>query len=460
MDYVLGEGTALVECRGPDPRTVHRLERAGFHMRPSAETGRLQSDLRKVMSDAIVAGVFPGAVAMVIKGRKILFFEAFGHRVVKPDSAVEPMTCDTIFDMASVTKALVTTTLVLRLADEGLVRLDDPIRRFFPELGESLVGDTTIRHLLTHTSGLPGWRPVYLYAKGREEAVRFLGTLEPAARPGECFVYSDLGFMLLGLMLERLAGCTLDVVAEKHIFAPLQMEDTSIGHSVDARRVAPTEEGNLYEQGMIGAASRTFKRWRTGIIRDTVHDGNAFYVLDGVSGLAGLFSSALDIAILIRALLTNGVEGESKVAAGLGRASLPQHYAVRVTEDHTGHIPGIHRGLGYDLNRGFNVLFGPSLGARAFGHTGFTGTSVVVDPGGISRAYSSTDHDIGLPSGPPSSRDLEEAAVYILLSNRVHPSAHNFDILTFRARYHEWASRLVVEDARRTTQRVRGRTEQ
>ncbi len=426
------EEGSVVESIGPDAREVRRLEEAGFDFKGSAafpagggpisEAGRV---LHRVLSDAVTAGVFPGAVSLVLKGRSVLFFRAFGKRMVTPE--VEPMTCDTIFDMASLTKPLVTTTLVLQLVDEGVIRLVDPVRDFFPEFASNPLGNATVEQLLTHTAGFPEWRPVYLHARGREDALSFLARLEAVAQPGESMIYSDLGFMLLGFLAERLAGRTLEVVARERLFEPLRLQDSTMAGAADARRTAPTEDGNLFEQGMIGMDARNFGRWREGIIRNTVHDGNAFYVLDGVAGHAGLFSSAVDVAVFLRNLV--GGSRETPLFKALGK-----RYVELVGLDRTSYLSGDHRGLGWVLNRGAGLLFGPSLNSRAFGHTGFTGTSVVVDPGPEDEASPGT----GLEPGG--------AAIYILLSNRVHPSAHNTAVISFRGRFHEFASRLVAAE--------------
>jgi len=160
------EESSVVESISPDAREVRRLEEAGFDFKgstapfpdgggPISEAGRV---LHRVLSDAVTAGVFPGAVSLVLKGRSVLFFRAFGKRMVTPEA--ESMTCDTIFDMASLTKPLVTTTLVLQLVDEGVIQLVDPVRDFFPEFASNLLGNATIEQLLTHTAGFPEWRPV------------------------------------------------------------------------------------------------------------------------------------------------------------------------------------------------------------------------------------------------------------------------------------------------------------
>lgn len=418
MRWQEGELSVEGEWRGPSARDIERLRQGGFAIVEQSPEEKYARDLDRVLSGGLAAGVFPGAVALVTKGRSILYFRAFGKRVVGPESDrtssdAEPMTCDTIFDMASLTKPLLTTTLVLQLADEGALRLSDTVKAHFSEFARSPFGGATVEQLLTHTAGFPGWRPVYLYAHGRDEVISSMAKMEAVAEPGKEFVYSDLGFMLLGLLVERLTGKTLDTAAEERLFGPLAMKDSSIGHGVDVGRVAPTENGNLYEQGMIGPAARDFERWREGIIRNSVHDGNAFYALDGVAGHAGLFSSAVDVALLLRSLINGGVA----------------RYIETVATNRTVYVPGIHRGLGWGLNRGFNALFGPSLGQGAFGHTGFTGTSVVVDPGVDGRR-----------AGDPGN-----VAIYVLLSNRVHPSAHNCDIITFRARFHEFASKLVEQ---------------
>jgi serine-type D-Ala-D-Ala carboxypeptidase len=348
--------------------------------------------VRAAVQSEVDNGVVPGAVALVRHRGEVLLHDAFGSASVVPDT--RPMAPDTVFDLASLTKPLVGAGVTLALVDRGCFSLDEEVTTWLPEL-EHLVGKgVTMRRLLAHTAGVTGWRPVYTGAAGAAEVVRAIGGLGLAATPGSRFEYSDLGFILLGVALERAGGASLAALAGELIFEPCGLTRTGYCPTGPAEDFAVTEEGNAFERRMAEWAGLDFGRWRTTFHAGEVNDGNAHYGLGGVSAHAGLFSTAADVATLGEMWRQGGVHGGRQVlsAAAVGLALSDQM------------PPGnARRGLGWDLCRhggptideirradaGFFPPVaspftprssGELLSASAFGHTGFTGTSMWVDP--------------------------------------------------------------------------------
>ena len=323
--------------------------------------------------------VFPGAVAYIAKGGKVLYHEAFGHRMCTPE--IKPMQRDTIFDLASLTKPIVTATLIMRLVEEGTLELNDSIQNYLPECIHPQV---TISHLLTHTSGLPAWRATYLESKTKVGVVNYLGQMPLEYPTGTQVVYSCLGYILLGKLLERLTGEPLDALAQKWIFQPLEMNWTRYNPlSVWTDRCAATEDSNSFEKRMVDYQTHN---WREGVIVGEVHDENAHF-LDGVSGNAGLFSTAAEVGKFCQMLLNGG----NRV----------------LTTDSIEHMATIHtQGLNESRSIGWIILEDGSLY-----HTGFTGTSIRVN--------------------------LERKMYAILLTNRVHPDASHPGIINFRAKFYQ-----------------------
>jgi CubicO group peptidase (beta-lactamase class C family) len=281
-----------------------------------------------------------------------------------------PMRRDTIFDLASVTKTF-TTIAVLQQVEAGLVDLDEPVATYLPDFAQNGKDEVTIRHLLTHTGGLPAWLPLYSAYPTVEERLAAVLAVEPNAEPGETYVYSDLSLITLGLVVEEVTGQQLDQVIADGITRPLRMTDTMFNppaHLVD--RIAATEA-----QPWAGRL----------MIRGAVHDENA-WSLGGVAGHAGLFSTAHDLAILARTLLNGGRYGHARIL----ETDTVRDMLVNENEQ----FPGDSHGLGFELDQRW-YMDGLSTPVT-FGHTGYTGTSVVIDP-------------------------LSDSFV-ILLTNRVHPS--------------------------------------
>ena len=309
-------------------------------------------DIDRVVEEAMARGEMPGCVVLLGRRSGIFFRKAYGFRQLEPEP--EAMTVDTIFDLASLTKPVATATSVLILWQRGLLELDAPVARYLPEFaGEGKEG-VTVRHLLLHTGGLPAANPLSDYADGPEAALRRILTCKLIASPGERFVYSDLGFIVLGELVARLAGKPLDQFAAEEIFSPLGMSDTGFCPDPALRpRIAPTEKSGQE------------------FLRGVVHDPRAAR-LGGVAGHAGLFSTADDLWKFAAMLLNRGTWG--------GRTILAPHALRIMTQPHG--LPGCRgfRALGWDVQSPLSSNRSPEYSPFAFGHGGFTGTGMWVDP--------------------------------------------------------------------------------
>lgn len=331
------------------------------------------------------SGAYAGAVALAGRRGQVAACRAFGAAVATGTAPV-PMVPDTIFDLASVTKVTATLPSVLRLVDAGELLLDQSVGQILPAFGTD--GDrreVTVRRLLSHSSGLPGWRGLYLDHRGPEQYLAAICSQELEYRPGSKVVYSDLGFMLLGEIVRHITGQRIDAFAAREVFGPLGMVDTGYRPGPELQqRIAATERGNGIEYGMCQERAAAFGRWRQHVIRGEANDGNCFYGLDGVAGHAGLFGTAADLWRYAQMWLGEGSYGGRRILspAVVRLATTPQ-------------APG--RGLGWQIRPGEPELHpaGELLGRRTFGHTGFTGTSLFIDP--------------------------DRALVAILLTNRLHP---------------------------------------
>ena len=292
------------------------------------------------------------------KGR--VYEKAYGNRALVPD--VEPMTVDTMFDAASLTKVVATTPSIWLLIERGKIGLDDPVRKFIPEFRQA---DITIRHLLTHTSGLRPDLDLKEPWNGYETAMKLILDEEPVNKPGYVFRYSDINFEILGEIVRRVSGMPLDQFAKKNVFEPLGMKDTKF-RPAPSPRIAPTEPD---EHGVM--------------LRGTVHDPTARR-MGGVAGHAGLFTTAHDLARYARMLLRGG-------------APIFKRDTVKMlTSDQSPPNVAVKRTGGFDLDSGFSRPRGELYPIGSYGHTGFTGTILWIDP--ASKSF------------------------YVFLSNRVHPN--------------------------------------
>ncbi|MDP2054349.1 MAG: serine hydrolase domain-containing protein, partial [Acidobacteriota bacterium] len=320
-----------------------------------------------LVQEAIAAKAAPGAVVLVGRGDQTVYEKAFGARATVPSH--EPMTLDTIFDLASLTKVVATTTAVMTLVEQGRLRLNDPVAAFVPGFERYGKGGITIRHLLTHVSGL---RPdVDLHPwTGYDAAIALAVDEVPTMPPGAQFVYSDINFFLLGDIVARVTGESLDGYLQRAVFAPLGMRDTGFRPATTLRpRIAPTER--CAEQD-----AWPCKRPDAAPLRGVVHDPTARR-MGGVAGHAGLFGTARDLQRFAR-MLING--GELDGVRVLSAATVARMIAPVAMPANAG-----TRGLGWDIDTSFSSNRGDLFPVGSFGHTGFTGTSLWIDP--ASKSY-------------------------------------------------------------------------
>ncbi len=305
--------------------------------------------LDPIINDAIVQQQIPGAVVIVGHDGRIAYRKAYGSRALVPRH--EAMTLDTIFDCASLTKVIATTTAIMQLWEQGKFRMSDPLAKYLPEFGQNGKQDITIRQLLIHYSGLAPDLDLTKPWEGKETAFRMAFEEAPERAPGAAFVYSDINFEMLGALVEQLSGESLDVYAAKHVFGPLGMKETRfLPPSSWHERIAPTEEDENHH-----------------LLRGVVHDPTARQ-MGGVAGHAGLFSTADDLALFAQALLDGG--HGVLTPATVSKMTAPQQ-PVNATAV---------RGFGWDIDSPFSTNRGELLPVGGYGHTGFTGTSLWIDP--------------------------------------------------------------------------------
>lgn len=369
--------------------------------------------VEQALEEAAQRGVFPGAVLLVSRNGETLLERAVGKRSIDADSA--PMRPEVVFDLSSLTKPLATTLAVMMLVHEKRLGLDDRVTRFFHNFGVHGKTHVTFRHLLTHSSGLAAHRPFFkdvaaLEKKGRPNFVASREAKEWVyeqvhrekldAPPGTRAVYSDLGFMVLGQVVETVSGQTLDRFCHARIFAPLKLSSTAFVDLSQLRqkRVEPIRD-------MIAPTQRC--PWRKRVLCGEVDDENA-YAMGGVAGHAGLFGTARDIDTIANHL---------KKIAGGAPGLLPKDLVDRMWTLDTS-VPGSTRTLGWDTPSPQRSLAGTKMSKHTVGHLGFTGVSLWLD--------------------------LERGVNVVLLTNRVHPTRDNDKIAEFRPRIHD----LVMETVR------------
>ncbi|MDY0296076.1 MAG: serine hydrolase domain-containing protein [Acidobacteriota bacterium] len=334
---------------------------------------------------------------------RILYESYRGNRALEP--LPEPLTPDTLYDVASLTKPLITALLALCFVQADEIRITDPVRRFLPDFPNH---EITILQLATHTSGLPDWHPLYLESRPYYEELK---TLAAGVKTGRGVNYSCPGYILLHFILERVAGEPFNQAVQRSIIAPLKLNDVFLRVPDHLRnRCAPTEKGNQWEKRL--AATHKDKKvidafpWREDVIRGHTHDGNSHY-LGGCAGNAGLFATARSVFQLSAEFLPQSARLLRAETLDLVRRNL---------------TPGSlsQRSFGFKLNATPLTSAGRTLSAAAFGHNGFTGTSLWIDP--------------------------TDAMRYILLSNRVHPRVNKINFNRVRRRLH----RALVRRLRKT----------
>ncbi len=347
---------------------------------------KIDSVMRKAISDS----AFPGAQLCVVKDGALVYNKSFG--MLEYSSNSPRVNSSTMYDIASLTKVVVTTSCIMKLYDEGKLRLEDTVAHFIPEFVNHGKENITIRNLLMHSAGLPPFKLFYLTCKTPEEVLDSIYHTNLIYPPGDSTVYSDFGFIILGKIVEAVSGVSLDVYARKSLFVPLEMEQTMYSPpSSYIKNIAPTEVDTV---------------WRKKLIWGTVHDETAA-LLGGVAGHAGLFSTASDLAVFMQMMMSRGSYG--------GRQLLkPETVELFTTLADT----KSRRALGWDTKtmNGYSTA-GSLFGPKSFGHTGFTGTSLWADP--------------------------EKKIFVILLTNRVNPTRNNTKIQQIRPAVHDAVVRAL-----------------
>ncbi len=358
--------------------------------------------IREFLAAHIAIGDFPGASYLVAEGRRVLAEGALGHAVLVPETI--PARAETLYDLASLTKPLSCALLAVLLESEGRIRLEDALPTHLPEwAGAGDRAGLTLADLLTHRSGLPAWKPLYLHAADRASRIEWLRRVPLESRPLAKVIYSCPGYILAALALERAAGRPIDRLFQDMVSRPLGLADLLYRPAPEwRRRIAATETGNSRERFLAGPEGEGYNGWREGVIWGDVHDNNAA-TLGGASGNAGLFGTARAVHAVALEML------------GQGSGLIPEAGRVILLANATG-------GLGEDRSVGFQIATtpgcsaGPALSPASVGHTGFTGTSLWID--------------------------VETRRIYILLTNRVHPQFHDLDMNAIRREFHRIAAAI------------------
>jgi len=340
--------------------------------------------LDSIIINAISDSAFPGAQLAIVKDGAIVVNKSYGRQTYDTNSP--PIVNETMFDLASLTKVIATTSAIMKLYEEEKIHLDDLVINFIPEFGNHGKENITVRNLLLHNGGLPPFKRLYLTCKSPEEVLDSVYQTEIIYKTGDSTVYSDFDFILLGKIVEKVAGVTLDRYVDSVFFKPLGMTSTFFNpQSSMKEKIAPTEYDSIY---------------RKRLIQGEVHDENA-YALGGVSGHAGLFSTASDLAIFMQMIMNGGSYGGKQYL----KSETIKLFTTRQTKKST-------RALGWDTKtvNGYSSA-GSLFGEKSFGHTGFTGTSIWVEP--------------------------DKKIFVILLTNRVYPTRNNQKIVQIRPKVHD-----------------------
>ncbi len=367
------------------------------------------SHIDRAVADSIAKRELPGGVVLVARRGRVVWRKAYGSRAVLP--LREAMTTDTIFDLASLTKVVATTTSVMILVERGQLRLSDPVSLYLPELKGESRETITIEQLMTHRAGYAPDFDLREKWSGYDEAMKRLAEEPLRNAPDTRFVYSDIGYIALGEVVKRVSGMTLDKFAYKNIFAPLKMRDTDFRRTgvIDSlpqrlqrndspfiQRIAPTETRHAAGSYLGGVGDKTASgaEW----LRGAVHDPTAFR-MGGIAGHAGLFSTVDDLAIFCQMIMNGGEYAGVRILSPMSVAMM--------TRPRTVTDAGAARGLGWDIASSFSTNRGDLFPLGSFGHTGFTGTSLWLDP--ASQTF------------------------VVFLSNRVHPDGKG-DVASLRGR--------------------------
>ena len=359
------------------------------------------------LTQHIDAGEFPSAVYLAGERDQIIFADALGYSVVEPYRIANKL--DTIYDLASLTKPLVTGMLAARRIELGELTLDSSVSHYLPEFERTDKQMITVRELLTHTSGLPAWRPLYLLAENEpERAAGAIASLDLEYKPGTRVVYSDLGFIALGILLERMTGQRLAQMAQHEIFEPLKLKHTFFNPELALQTgIAACEIGNAYEKNMCNeTGAGEYANARQRVIWGEVHDGNAYF-LGGAAGHAGLFSTASEVFQLAEQFIAESSQLLTRQTCKLFRENMTEGLEEA-------------RSLGWQLAATRDSTAGNDLSLDSFGHNGFTGTSLWID--------------------------AQQRRVFILLTNRTHARELPFaNINAVRREFHSLATAEILE---------------
>jgi CubicO group peptidase (beta-lactamase class C family) len=323
---------------------------------------------RKILKIGSAKNAFAGSVALVARHGRVALHAADGFAVLFPRR--ERTRLDTVFDLASVTKPVATATSIMILVEQQKLELNQRIAEILPGFSKTRKRNIRIKHLLCHTSGLPAWSDFYTRHTNQRSIIHEISrSIELTSEPGTKATYSDLGFMVLGAIVEQVGGYSLDRFSKENIFKPLGMRDTCFKPSFDAHRTAATE----------------FSNWRFQFVRGKVHDENAA-AAKGVSGHAGLFSTARDLGVFCQMMLNGGIYKGTRI--------LLEKAVKQMTRNQTLEL-GSYFGLGWWMKTSETPNVGERISHDAFGHNGYTGTSIWMDP----------KYDLSI----------------VLLTNRIHP---------------------------------------
>lgn len=348
-----------------------------------------------LMKKAVSDGVFPGAVLLVSKNNQIEFYEPYGLADLFSGA---PITRDTLFDLASLTKPLATTLAVMLLIQRSMLELDQPVVSILPHFRDPKMSQVTARHLLGHCSGLIDYRPFYLnlrhvLVEDREEMLKKMLVQEMLVdSPGNQVIYSDIGFMILRWMIETITGERLNHFVNEFLYHPLGLKQI---HFI----------GQDHRECNENIAATELCMWRHCLVKGMVHDDNAF-VMGGVDGHAGLFGAAADVARLISILISDC----RKVSGG-------GFFESKIIHRFWSRFSPFGRALGFDVPSASGASCGRFFSENSVGHLGFTGTSFWIDP--------------------------VRSVFVVLLTNRVHPSRYNFEIRRFRPLIHDEIMRAI-----------------
>jgi CubicO group peptidase (beta-lactamase class C family) len=343
---------------------------------------QLKLKIDSILKSEVVNNKIPGAVIQVKKDGRIVYTNAYGysqkydinHNLLQPPV---PMNTETLFDMASLTKVIGTTTSIMLLVDRGLINVNDPVSKYLDGFDTGEKKDITIRNLLTHTAGLIEWYPLFYFSSSKDSTYKLIASLPLKYPVGKQRRYSDLGFILLGEIIEKVSGMPLELFEKQNVFEPLGMTHTTYNPLKHGRtkNIAATSLGNPYETRMVYDSSLGFsvkgldpgswKGWRKYVVKGEVNDGNAWYANGGVAGSAGLFSTVDDMQKLVDMLMNTGKVGNKQFIS----SAVIDSFLVR---------DQFNNGLGWMMDTGDSFIKDGPEGT--FGHTGFTGTSIMVVP--------------------------------------------------------------------------------